>query len=103
METQDSATSLLRLSVFLTEDDMDAARQLASSLGAELHECPTLMRALEDAVLVKLYTEFRTAGEGKRNATRRAARQAGLDYENSRYRLESMGHSIRNSTKSVPR
>lgn len=91
MDTEDATISLLRLSVFLTECDMDAAHQLAGSLGLELHECPALMRALEDVVLLKLYTEFRTEGEGKRNAMRRAATKTGLDYENTRYRLETMG------------
>lgn len=94
MDTQDATTSLLRLSAFLAEEDLDAAHQLAEALGAELHDCPTLMRALEDVVLLKFYTKFRVDGEGKRNAMRRAAKRAGLDYENTRYRLQSMGNGI---------
>ena len=79
-----------RLRSILPAIDMDAAEQIAGSMGAALDECPHLVRALQDVAIVHLFTRFRSEGEGYRNALTRTAQKTGLNYENTRYRLERL-------------
>lgn len=83
-----------RLRGILSPRDMDAADQLAKSLGDTLENCPYLLRALEDVAIIQLFADFLSAGEGYRNAITRTAKEVGLSYSNTRYRIESKGLDI---------
>ena len=87
-------THVDRLRDILPPQDMDAADTLAKALGDKLENCPYLLRALEDAAIIQLFAGFLDAGEGYRNAITRTAKEVGLSYSNTRYRIESKGLDI---------